>query len=1017
MVIETTATAFGSAAQDLLATQVAVLKGRDPLTPVTVLVYSNYMAVATRRGLAERPGGIANVSFTTVRTLARMLGASRLTAVGSRLAPAPLVTSAIRAVLHETPGIFEPVADHPATEQALTAAYRELRSVPDSELNAVADCSMRAADVIRVYQDARSRLSAGWFDDGDILVAAIEELQENAHPELGPVIVHLLPDLTAGQADFVRALADRNPLLINMGLTGNEDADAPVIASYARAGINPPAPNDLESPRVARIISASDPDDEVRSAVRLVMQWAQDGIRLGRIAVLFGNADPYARLVQAQLATAGIAFTGAPVRSLGDMLFGRTLRALLALLDKNFRRQDVMAVLTDAPTLDDGRPAPTRAWERLSRDAGVVGGDDWAQRLPLFAENKRQRAEEAEADEDLSQSAARRRAAERAESLAAFVGRLHNDLSKGDGAGTWAALVVWARDLLRTYLGDEAHRQGWPEAEQDAASRIEQILDQLVELDAVGGPAPTFGIFRQVLDQELAAPARQVGRLGAGVFVGDLSLAPGLTFDRLVVLGMAEGRFPSPHLEDSLLPDSERAAAEGHLQLRAERVHGDHRNLLAALAGAQESILTWPRGDLRKSNDQPASRWLLDSAAVLSGVLGMRSEDLLRIRNEPWFDNIASFADGLARTPVFSSAQELRLAAIARGDLSSSMLTGDASLVTALDVIDQRASREFNRFDGNLAAAVADLPELHRVSATQLQTWATCPRAYLFQYLLGVKHIEEPERQLSIDALDRGTLFHAIMEHFIREVIASGHPMDNWSETDRDRLHEIALHHFERFRREGRTGRELLWRRDQSAILAELDRTIDLDNTRLARGLRPVAAERDFNLIEVPISGDRILHLRGSIDRIDQAQDRSLEIIDYKTGKHDDYKNLTEQNPHDGGKRLQLYIYALAGRDQFPDAPSATAYYWFTKTDRLIGYPVTESVEQEVSAAIRTIVDGIEAGVFPAHPSAKAPRWVECWYCAPDGLSSTQLRSDWERKRDDPALAPYADLCEPEAAE
>jgi ATP-dependent helicase/nuclease subunit B len=945
------------------------------------------------------------------------LGTARLLRAGLRRASASLITSALRAVLHEAPGIFEPVADHPATERALTAAYRDLQTVPDAQLTAVAACSARAADVVRICQEARARLSVGWFDDDDLLLAATKELQQEPHPAIGPVVVHLLPKLTTNQAGFLRALAVRERVLVNIGVTGNSDADAPVIAAYARTGITTSVSDELESPSASHIISASDPDDEVRAAVRTVMQWAQDGVRLGRVAVLYGNAEPYARIVQAQLSTAGIAFTGVPVRSLGDMLFGRTLRALLALPDKNFRRPDVMAVLTAAPILDHGRLAPTRAWERLSRDAGVVGGDDWAQRLPVFAENKRQRAEEAEAEGDLLQAAARRRAAERAESLAAFVGRLHSDLSKGDDAVAWAALVAWVRGLLRTYLGEAAHREGWPEAEQDAASRVEQILDQLAELEALGGPAPTVRTFRQVLDQELSAPARQIGRLGAGVLVGDLSLAPGLTFDRLVVLGMAEGRFPSPHLEDSLLPDSERAAAEGHLQLRAERVHDDHRNLLAALAGAQESVLTWPRGDLRKSTDQPASRWLLDSAAVLSGVPGIRSKDLLRIRNQPWFNNLASLADGLARTPVFTSTQELRLAAVARGELSSPVLTGDSTLATALEIIDQRASHDFTRFDGNLAAAVAELPEMQRVSATQLQTWATCPRAYLFQYLLGVKHLEEPEQQLSIDALDRGTLFHAIMEHFIREVIASGHPMDNWSETDRDRLHEIAHQQFERFRREGRTGRELLWRRDQSAILAELDRTIDLDNTRLARGLRPVAAERDFNLIEVPISGDRILHLRGSIDRIDQAQDQSLEIIDYKTGKHDDYKNLTEQNPHDGGKRLQLYIYALAGRDRFPDAPSATAYYWFTKTDRLIGYQVTESVEQEVSAAIHTIVDGIEAGMFPAHPSEKAPRWVECWSCAPDGLSSTQLRSDWQRKRDDPSLAPYADLCEPEAAE
>lgn len=1020
VVIESTAVRYGNASLELLASQIAALKDADPLSPVTVLVASNFAAVATRRSLAARPGGIANVNFTTVRNWAASLGAQRLTGAECRPASPALVTSAIRAVLHEAPGIFEPVADHPATEQALTAAYRELRAVPDSATSAVAECSMRASDVVRVCRDARERLSVGWYDDQDLLVAATEELQQTPHPEIGPVVVHLLPNLTATQAGFIRALATRGTVMVNIGVTGNPGTDAPVVDSYARAGMTSAVPNDLKPPCASRIISASDPDEEVRAAVRQIMRWAQDGVQFGRMAVLYGNADPYARLVQAQLEAAGIALTGVPVRTLGATLLGRTLRALLALPDRAFRRPDVLAVLTGSPILSDGQPAPGRVWERLSREAGVIGGDDWAQRLPRLAASKRQCADqyEAEADGDSDRADRRRRDAERAEALATFVGHLRTALTQSAEARTWAAMVEWATGLLRTYLGDDAQRAGWPQDEQDAARRVEETLDRMAGLDALGGPGPTFQVFRQVLDKELNAPARQVGRLGAGVLVGHLSMAPGLMFDRLVVLGMAEGRFPSPHLEDSLLPDAERAVAEGHLQLRADRVHDDHRHMLAAVAGAQEAVLTWPRGDLRKSNDQPASRWLLDSAAELSGIPGIRSEDLLSLRNESWFENVASFADGLARTTVFTTDQELRLAAVARGEVSSPLLTADATLAGALGVIDHTASHAFTRFDGNLTSAAADLIGLQRVSATQLQTWAACPRAYLFNYLLGVEHIEEPERQLSIDALDRGTLFHAILEDFVREAIDSGQARTSWTEADRARLHEIADFHFERFRREGRTGRELLWRRDQSTILAELDRTLDVDSSRLSRGLRPVAAEHGFDLVEVPIPGGRALHVRGSIDRIDLDRDGAIEIIDYKTGKHDGYKNLTEQTPHDGGRRLQLYIYALAGRELFPDASSASAYYWFTKTDKLIGYPVSESVEQEVSAAVHTIVEGIESGVFPAHPSETDPRnWVECWACTPDGLSGRHLRSDWERKRHDPALHAYTALCEPEAAE
>jgi ATP-dependent helicase/nuclease subunit B len=1016
--VKTTTTAYGSAALKVLAGQVTELKAGDGLSLVTVVVDSNYAGLAIRRGLAARPGGIANTNVTTVRELAVRLGTDKLAKVGRQPASAVLIKEAVRATLNAEPGVFAPVANHPATVQELTAAYRELRTVPDEAKNAVAECSARASDVVRVCRQAHDRLSSGWYDDEDVLIAATEELQRNPHPEIGPVIVHMLSNLNDNQARFVAALAAQRKLLLNIGLTGDSDADRHVLTSHLRAVTVLAEPTDLPHPRACGIISASDPDDEVRAAVRKVTRWVQDGVRLGRIAILYGNADPYARLVQAHLTAAGIAFTGASVRSLGEMLSGRTLLALLALPDRSFRRPAVLGLLSDAPILDNGQSVPNRGWERLSREAGVVGGSDWSLRLPTLATSKRDRADSLDAGGHTARAEHLRRDADRADSLAAFVEGLRDELGHGSQLNSWTALAEWSNELLRKYLGDESRREAWPPDEQGAAARVEHILGHLAGLDALGGPPPNLTVFRQAVESDLSVSAGQVGRLGAGLLVGPLSITAGMTFDRVVILGMAEGRFPPKHLEDSLLSDAERAVAGGHLQLRADRVHDDHRHFLAALAGAGEAVLAWPRGDLRRSNEQPASRWLLDEAAKLSGIQGIRSDELLRLKDAPWLDNIASFADGLARTPAFTSSQDLRLAAVARGGVDNPLLTGDPTLSLALDIVRSRAGEDFTRFDGNLTESAAELIRLERVSATQLERWAVCPRHYLFTYLLDVERIEEPETQLSINALDRGTLFHAILEQFVREAIEGGHRMDAWSSADRERAREIAHLHFEAFQRESRTGRELLWRRDKSTILTELDRTLGLDNTRLSCGLRPVAAEHHFELVEVPISGDRVLYVRGAIDRIDEGDDGSIAIIDYKTGKHDDYRALTEDNPHDGGKRLQLYLYALAGRQLFPDATSTSAYYWFTKIDKLIGYPVTAQVEEDVSSAINTIVAGIEAGIFPARPSEKKTfRWADCASCSPDGLSDADVGREWKRKRQSPALALLTNLCEPEVVE
>ena len=95
--------------------------------------------------------------------------------------------------------------------------------------------------------------------------------------------------------------------------------------------------------------------------------------------------------------------------------------------------------------------------------------------------------------------------------------------------------------------------------------------------------------------------------------------------------------------------------------------------------------------------------------------------------------------------------------------------------------------------------------------------------------------------------------------------------------------------------------------------------------------------------------------------------------------------------------------------------------YWFV-TDKgkfeRIGYPLTSEVQAEVGRALAEIVDGIRSGIFPRRPPADpAYMWVDCWYCAPDGLSTAEARRDWERKRSDPRLSRYVQLAEPEAVD
>lgn len=1048
MGIRVVQTSYGHDAAVALHAAVAAAKDGDPLAPVTVVVPSNHVGVASRRllswgALGPVAGvgvGLAAVTFVTPYRLAELLGASALAAQGKRPVSTPVLAAAMRAELAANAGLFRAVAEHPATESALVSSYRELRDISPAALDALAATSPRAREVVRLHRAARARLETHWSDEEDLLDAAIAlvdaPVAAPAIAELGALIVHLPQRLSIHSAALLATLARHLEVTVIAGLTGLPEADAEVIGSVGRLGIDlteqlRPTLDPPVAPERTTILTASDADEEVRAAVRAVIDAVRAGTRLDRIAVLHASPEPYARLTHEQLHAAGIATNGAAVMPLAARMAGRTLLELLLLPQHHFRRQDVLAWISSAPILDQGRWAPTTEWERLSRDAAVVAGRaDWDLHLTQLAEEQDRRADlaahDGEAPEWLAERSRRR--AQRARDLRRFVLAAIDDLAAAARAPrAWSEHARWAQGWLDRLLGATDRRDGWPLDERKAAERVELALSRLGALDAVEAPVG-LDVFARTLSVELEADLGRGGRLGDGVLVGSVEMGIGLDLDLVVILGLAEGSFPATARDDSLLPDGERAACGDELPLRAARVARQHRHLLGALAGANQQVLCVPRGDLRRSADRVPSRWVLDLATFLAGSpTRWWGADLLGAR-EPWLHHIASFDAGLRTMAVPSTGQEHRLRALLANG-GALLGSDDTRTAAGAAVIDARRSATFTRFDGNLAGLPVPSPIDGITSPTRLERWASCPHAHLVLDILKAEPVENPEDNLMITALDKGSLVHIILEEFIGEVIArpaveQPGPFDRWTTADRDRLQEIGERHCAEAESQGITGRPIFWKRDRRRILADLDAFLTHDDAcRAGHGSVPIAVELGFGFdglppLSVPLPDGRVLRVRGRADRLDRSADGSLHILDYKTGSARSYKKLSESSPIAGGTKLQLPLYGLAARlvDGRPDAP-VRAEYWFTTSGggfERIGYPITDEVLEATVTTLGVIVDGIEHGLFPPHPDG-AGTWfyVACKVCDPDGLGTIELHSHWERKRTDPALAPYLSLAEP----
>ncbi|MCL4433305.1 MAG: PD-(D/E)XK nuclease family protein [Actinobacteria bacterium] len=209
---------------------------------------------------------------------------------------------------------------------------------------------------------------------------------------------------------------------------------------------------------------------------------------------------------------------------------------------------------------------------------------------------------------------------------------------------------------------------------------------------------------------------------------------------------------------------------------------------------------------------------------------------------------------------------------------------------------------------------IAALPSPPAVSATRLEAYASCPRRYLFEHELALRSVLPPEELLTIEAKDKGTLVHRILETYVRQRL-TGLPRG------RNTLMDVAERILDDVPRGMQTGNPFFWQRERKGIIEMMERFADEEEGfEVAEGVSPVAAEFSFGMGD-PDGGTpynyragstgnpRYLRLRGKMDRLDLSADRSRVIItDYKTGRQDGLRNL-EKDPVDRGKRLQLAFY------------------------------------------------------------------------------------------------------------
>jgi RecB family exonuclease len=1005
----------------------------DVLAPVDVIVPNGVSGVTLRRAVAGRTG-LANVRFSTLPQLAERLAARHLALAAGPLRR-PLAdgdrATAVQATLAAAPEsrLVAAARKQAATAHLLEGVFAEFETAQVDPTVELAGLSAIGREVLALFADYRARMPHV-LGRAELMTEAAAAIEAGSAPAT-KVVLLAHGAYGAAEQQLIDALAQASRLTV-------------VVADITSEN----------EPTVDRLVVAPDAEEEVRLVIRAVVEHLeQTGCRPERIGIAYTSSVPYARLLAEQLAVAQIPHHIARQRTLAQTIAGRTMAAALTLHTRGYPRGDVLRWMADAPVLDAERLAVLVArWERISRDAGVSRGlEVWRSRLNRYADDQRHQADEVPSDADDADGRQARyfaRAAA-AEALLAQVEQIAACSTKVLGASTWAEASAALTALLERVLGEAKHVNGWsartqpdlaPEVaiEQQAYDTVMAGLADLQRFDAAARPCSAADIVAAV-EEVLDASVPSGTTLGRGILTGSIGTFAGSDLDVLFVLGATEGALPARQREHAILRDADRALLSPELATVASRRADVRRAWDSALRGAQRVQLSYPRADSRAQRRQFASPWFLEHASRLAGrTVSAADVDAGRVTGE-WFASCDSFDASLRHTQVYGSVHELDAAIAQRGHVD--LLTADdLRLGRGLAAARSRANGSFDEWTGRTGTLSESLRARvdAGLSATSLETWSSCPSRHLYAKVLGIRPLEDRGNADTVDARDKGTLVHSVLEQLIGAHLPTESqlpmPADQpWSPVDLAKAAELLDAGAAELHSRGLTGRDVLWTAQLSALHRALVRALRSDNAqRLGRMSHPIAVESDFGrhgvaplVIDLPTQGE--VKFAGSIDRVDARLGGGLVVIDYKTGsgygfaeipRHD--QNRPEADLVLGGRKLQLVLYALAARQLHAEPTTPVdSYFWFVETGELRGGPVTPAQEENLRTALDVAVGSIRAGVFPLNPgpetwrAATGTTFDNCVYCPFDLVCPTGRAEQWSHVRLDPAVRPYTDLVDP----
>lgn len=522
-----------------------------------------------------------------------------------------------------------------------------------------------------------------------------------------------------------------------------------------------------------------------------------------------------------------------------------------------------------------------------------------------------------------------------------------------------------------------------PVAVLDAASRLVDLLrPDRSRLDAYArnGLAAEIQSWRDQADWPGFDAVGWLARLADGLKVMGLGPLPGRLYvsdafagghsgrPYTFIVGLDDSRFPGSVRQDPVLLDKERVGLSSRLAVSAKRRRRREQAVAMLLARLRGQVFV-----SHARNEGQTSRELFPSSLFIDLVeqKGSNVGKTAALAPDQPRGNLSRRDDWLAILPEKPG----------HGLAKNALAPWFPGLANGAVALAARLEPTFGEFDGHVPEAGKDFAggDL-AVSPTDLELFAKCPLDFFFKRVLGVKPPDryEPGAGRWLEGNVRGSLLHDLFQDFVsRTAEVSAPEIGKHASLLRSLLDKAIARHRRLYppRDELAYRRETRDLRDACAIFLNYEKTLRTNGRPLymevALGVAGAARtewDRD-DPVTLHFAADRRIPLRGRVDRIDRLHDSGgLAIVDYKTGKSDDY---APGDPFRQGRHLQPYLYgrmlaqALSDRGT-PEPVRDFAYFFPMPRDegKIIPYSLPDLAE-EGKVILCLLLEMLYQGFFP----------------------------------------------------